>query len=100
VVEVPNHGLHEVRLNLALAPLDNPAVRLALQHATDRKQIIDVVFAGKATLAANSFISPDLAQWGSKAFPNPEFDIAKGRAVLQAAGFSWDGNGKLLYPKA
>lgn len=100
VVEVPNHGLHEVRLNLALAPLDNPAVRLALQHATDRKQIADVVFAGKATLAANSFISPDLKQWGSAAYPNPEFDIARGRAVLQAAGFGWDGGGKLLYPKS
>ncbi len=100
VVEVPNHGLHEVRLNLALAPLDNPAVRLALQHATDRKQLADVVFAGKATLAANSFISPDLKQWGSAAYPNPEFDIAKGRAVLQAAGFTWDAAGKLLYPKA
>ncbi len=100
VVEVANHGLHEVRLNLALAPLDNPALRTALQHATDRKQIIDVVFSGKATMATNSFISPDLKQWGSTAFPNPSFDIAKGRAVLQSAGFSWDGSGKLLNPKS
>ncbi len=99
VVEVPNHGIHEVRLNLALAPLDNPAMRLALQHATDRQQIIDVVFSGKATMATNSFVSPDLKQWGSSSFPNPSFDIAKGREVLQAAGYTWDGSGKLLYPK-
>lgn len=99
VVNVPNHGLHEVRLNLAMAPLDNPAVRLALQHATDRKQIADVVFAGNATLAVNSFVSPDLRAWGSAAHPNPEFDIDRGRAVLSAASFSWGDGGKLLYPK-
>lgn len=98
VVNTPNHGLHEARLNLAMAPLDNQAVRLALQHATDRQKIVDVVFAGNATPAANSPISPDLEQWGSSAFPNPEFDIEKGRAVLQEAGFTWDGDGKLLYP--
>ena len=99
VVKVPSHGLHEVRLNLGLAPLNNPAVRLALQHATNRKQIVDVVFSGGATVAMNSFISPELKTWGSEAFPNPDFDIEKGRAVLKTAGFSWDGNGKLLYPR-
>jgi peptide/nickel transport system substrate-binding protein len=98
VVNVPNHGLHEARLNLNLAPLDNPAFRLALQHATDRKQIVDVVFAGNATPAMNSLISPDLAGWNSAAIPNPEFSIEKARAVLQAAGFKWDSSGKLLYP--
>jgi peptide/nickel transport system substrate-binding protein len=98
VVNVPNHGLHEARLNLALAPLDNPAIRLALQHATDRKQMIDVVFAGQATPATNSLISPELADWKSQDLPNPEFSIEKARAVLKAAGFTWDANGKLLYP--
>ena len=98
-MNVPNHGVHEVRLNFDLAPLDNPAVRLALQHATNRKQIVDVVFSGAATVAVNSFISPDLKPWNSEAFPNPDFDIEKGRAGLKAAGFSWDNNGQLLYPK-
>jgi peptide/nickel transport system substrate-binding protein len=99
VAKVPSHGLHEVRLNLALAPLDNPKVRLALQHGTNRKQIVDVVYSGNATVAMNSFITPDLKEWGSAAFPNPDFDIEKGRAVLKAAGFAWDSTGKLLYPK-
>jgi peptide/nickel transport system substrate-binding protein len=71
VVNVPNHGLHEARLNLNLAPLDNPAFRLALQHATDRKQIVDVVFAGNATPAMNSLISPDLAWLEQRGYSQP-----------------------------
>lgn len=39
VVRTPTHGQHEVRLNLAMAPVSNKAFRTALQHVTDRKSV-------------------------------------------------------------
>jgi peptide/nickel transport system substrate-binding protein len=46
VVTVPSHGLHEARFNMEMAPTNDPKFRLALQHAINRPELIDVVFGG------------------------------------------------------
>jgi peptide/nickel transport system substrate-binding protein len=101
VVETKTHGCHEVRMNMALAPLNDPAFRLAIQHATDRKKLLTIVFGGAGTLGNNSYISPDLKEWANSELSSqvPEPSIPKARAVLQAAGYSWDSDNKLLFPK-
>jgi peptide/nickel transport system substrate-binding protein len=98
VVQAPTHGLHEIRFNLAMPPLENPALRLAIQHATDRKKYLDIVFSGAGTVGNNTLISPVLKQWSNPEAITPEPSIDKGRAVLKEAGFTWDGNGKLKLP--
>ncbi|WP_342643805.1 ABC transporter substrate-binding protein [Rhodoligotrophos ferricapiens] len=98
IVQTPTHGLHEIRFNLVMPPLDNPALRLALQHATDRKKYLDIIFSGAGTLANNSLITPVLKQWSNPDVPNPEPSLDKARQVLKDAGFTWDGNGKLKLP--
>ena len=97
---VRGHGMHEVRLNMAMAPCNNPAFRLALQHATDRKKLLDVIFAGSGTLSKGAPISPALTYWANPDLSLPEPSIDKARAVLKDAGFGWDGNGQLLMPAA
>jgi len=97
-VPVASHGMHEIRLNMELAPLNDPAFRLALQHATNRREIIDVVFGGLGSEALNSVITPANIFWANPGVPNPEFSIERARQVLADAGYAWDGDGRLLYP--
>lgn len=97
-VRVPSHGMHEIRLNMELAPADDPAFRLALQHATNRREMIDVVFAGLGSDALNSVITPANTFWANPNLPNPEYSIEKARQVLADAGYSWDGEGRLQFP--
>jgi peptide/nickel transport system substrate-binding protein len=99
-VRVGGHGMHEIRCNMAMAPCDNPAFRLAMQHATDRKKLLDVIFAGAGELSKGAPITPALTYWANPDIVLPEPSIDKARAVLKDAGFGWDGNGQLLMPSA
>jgi peptide/nickel transport system substrate-binding protein len=99
-VRTPTHGQHEIRFNLAMAPCDNPAFRLALQHATDRARLLEVIFAGGGVVSNGSPITPALTSWANLDLRVPEPSIDKARAVLKDAGFAWDGNGRLLMPVA
>jgi len=96
---VPSHGLHEARFNMEMAPVSDAKFRLALQHATNRKELVDVVFGGLAEQANNTFIAPASKFWTNPDVANVEFSIDKGRKVLAGAGYTWDGDGKLRYPK-
>jgi peptide/nickel transport system substrate-binding protein len=100
VVRAGNHGLHEIRLNCTTAPTSDPKFRLALQHATDRKQLLDIVFGGAGTVANNTFITPKQKFWSNPSVTNPPFGVDRAREVLKAAGYTWDADGKLRYPKA
>jgi peptide/nickel transport system substrate-binding protein len=98
VVRTPTHGHHEVRLNLSMVPCNNKAFRHALQHATDRKKILDIIFSGAGVVSRGAPITPALEAWA-----NPNIDgfapsIDKARAVLRDGGFGWNAQGKLLLP--
>jgi ABC-type dipeptide transport system, periplasmic component len=101
VVETKTHGCHEIRMNMAMAPLNDPAFRLALQHATDRKKLLTIVFGGAGTLSNNSYISPDLKEWTNTelAAKVPEPSLDKARAVLKTAGYTWGPDNKLRFPQ-
>jgi peptide/nickel transport system substrate-binding protein len=97
---VGGHGMHEIRLNLAMAPCNNPAFRLALQHVTDRQKLLDVIFAGAGVPSKGGPLTPALTAWANPDLKLPEPSPDKARAVLKDAGFGWDGNGHLLMPSA
>jgi peptide/nickel transport system substrate-binding protein len=99
-VRTPNHGNHEIRFNMAMAPCDNPAFRRALQHATDRGKLLEVICAGAGVASNGAPINPILTYWANPDIKAPEPSIDKARMVLKDAGFSWDGNGQLLMPAA
>ncbi len=99
VVRTPTHGVHEIRINLAMAPTSDPKFRQALQYATDRKQIADIVFGGAATTAGNTFITPLSKPWSNPHVPNVAPSLDKAREVLKSAGYTWNADGKLVYPK-
>ena len=99
-VRTPTHGMHEIRFNMALSPCDNPAFRKAMQHATDRQKLLDVIFAGAGVASHGAPITPALTFWANPDIKMPEPSIDLARSTLKDAGFSWDGNGQLLMPAA
>jgi peptide/nickel transport system substrate-binding protein len=98
VVRTPTHGQHEVRLNLSMAPCNNKAFRHALQHATDRKKILDIIFSGAGVVSHGAPITPALETWAVPNLKGYEPNIDKARAVLKDAGFTWNAQGKLMLP--
>jgi peptide/nickel transport system substrate-binding protein len=75
--------------------------RRAWHHSLDRDFLVKVVWEGSGRMpesntflvAGNPWNNPDLP-------PVPPFDLDKARAILKAAGYSWDGDGRLLYPSS
>jgi peptide/nickel transport system substrate-binding protein len=100
VVRTPTHGQHELRLNLAMAPTNNKAFRTALQHATDRKKLLDIIFSGAGVVSKGSPITPALESWANPDIAGPEPSIDRARTVLRDAGFTWNAQGKLVMPAA
>ena len=98
VVRTPTHGQHEVRMNLTMAPCSNKAFRHALQHATDRKKILDIIFSGAGVVSKGAPITPALETWASPDLKPFEPSIDKARSVLRDAGFTWNAQGKLMLP--
>jgi peptide/nickel transport system substrate-binding protein len=76
--------------------LRDPAFRVALDYAIDRDKIVSLVYSGRAApgytmITTNTWRDPDF-HWEPPAGVKRPFDIAKGNALLDAAGYK-DTNG-------
>ncbi len=71
-------------LNMAKKPFDDVRVRKALNHAIDRKLIIDRILAGRAT-ALNGVMSPDAFAFND-ALPEYKHDAVLAKKLLAEAG--------------
>ena len=80
----PYLGTYFYRLNVTVPPLDNPAVREALNWAIDRGEIVSKVSLGEE-IPATAMVPPMLSN-----YPVTDavgFDPAKAQALLAAAGY-------------
>jgi peptide/nickel transport system substrate-binding protein len=83
---VPLTGfLYLLSINTTKAPWNNKAARQALQHAVDRKRIVDTVLQGKGDPRNLPWPSNSEAYEASKANSTP-FDLDKAKSMLTAAG--------------
>lgn len=98
VVSTMDIGMRFLAFNLRRPPFDDAAVRHALNMATNKKAIRSVVYKGYATIA-DSFVSPALEFWYNPEVPKWDYNIKAAREALAKAGFEWDADGRLLYPK-
>ncbi|MBI2874927.1 MAG: hypothetical protein HYY09_07540 [Firmicutes bacterium] len=80
------------------SPTANYAFRLALSQTIDYKTIVDVILKGYGVPGAG-FIAPGNPFWHNPNVKWPEFDIAKAKQTLKDAGYSWDSEGRLHFPK-
>lgn len=75
------------------ASLNDPAVRLAIAHAIDKQQIVNVAYLGYAE-PATTIIPTSLGDWHNSDIQDVPFDIAAGNRVLEEAGYvDRDGDG-------
>jgi peptide/nickel transport system substrate-binding protein len=73
--------------------LQDRNVRLALAHATDKQNIIDVLLLGLGTPGL-TLIPDSLGQWYNNTIQDYEFDTAKANQILDDAGYmDTDGDG-------
>ncbi len=93
----PSHMVYETRPDIRKKPFDDVNFRKAVYHAFDRRPFINF-FAGQAIEASNTPISPLNKFWHNPNLPAPEYNLDKAREVLRKAGYSWNSEGKLLFP--
>ncbi len=81
------------------APMGDRAFRLALATAADQTQVQTNIFKGFAEIA-DSHVSKALEFWHDPDLKDySKSDIAGAKQILADAGYEWDAEGHLLYPK-
>ncbi len=90
-----NHQLIEINMPRYYAVFFNPAaqplfkekiIRTALELATDKKNIIEKVFEGKAMII-NQVLMPTMSAYEPKINAAEEFSAEKSREILESAGW-------------
>jgi len=94
VVTGPGLGLRCLRFNVSdetassgHAALRDPRVRLAIAHAVDKQQLIDLALGGTG-MRGLSIIPPALRTWFDASLEDVSFDLPAARGLLDAGGYS------------
>lgn len=75
-----------VELNTAFAPLDNPKVRLALNYALPKDEIVSTIFQGYGSKL--EAVMPGFYPGATDAYFKYGYDLEKAKALLAEAGFA------------
>lgn len=98
-LEIPSHGSMLVWLNNQKAPFTDPAFRKAMRVATSKERAAVEGWLGFAVPAGEGPVPKQLGMWYNTDLPEITFDIEAARAALEQAGYGWDAQGRLHYPK-
>ena len=91
-------GFQYFAFNVRYEPFDDVNFRQAVAHVIPQQFIIDNIYNGFAA-PADSFVSAALEYWRQcDDLPTYDFSIDGARDLLSSAGYSWDDDGRLLYP--
>ncbi|MCM3569456.1 ABC transporter substrate-binding protein [Neobacillus mesonae] len=85
IIERPSMNIGYIGLTTTRKPLDNKLVRQAINHAIDKKTIIDAFYGGKALPAKNPM--PPSIEGYNDAIEDYPFDLEKAKALLKEAGY-------------
>lgn len=83
--EYAGQALTYVAPNILRKPFDDVRVRQAMNYATDRQSIIDVVYEGQAIPATSPF--PNIMPSWDKDLDIYKYDVEKAKALLVEAGY-------------
>ncbi|GHI00179.1 ABC transporter substrate-binding protein [Neobacillus kokaensis] len=84
IIERPSMNVGYLGLTTTRKPFDNKLVRQAINHAIDKKTIIDAFYGGKA-LAAKNPMPPSIEGYNDAIQEYP-YDLEKAKALLKEAG--------------
>jgi peptide/nickel transport system substrate-binding protein len=85
VVEEASTSPYDLQFNTSIPPLNNKLAREALYYATNSKQIVDKLFAGKYPLT-QSFTSPGGLFYQPKVPGYIGYNLAKAKAIVKQLG--------------
>ena len=95
-VQIPSHGSDVLLFNVRQRPFSDPQLRLALNHAIPRQQILEELYTGYGNLGA-SLIAPANEVWTHPELAPYPYDLNQAREILERAGYGWDRRGRLCY---
>jgi peptide/nickel transport system substrate-binding protein len=96
--EVKTNGYSAVRYNTSKTVFMHTAIRQACSYAVPYKRIVDEIYDGYAGLSSSS-ITPVNSFWHNNELEAPEYNLEKARQILTDAGFLWDKDGRLCFPR-
>ncbi len=85
IIERPSMNVGYLGLTTTRKPFDNKLVRQAINHAIDKKTIIEAFYGGKAEAAKNPM--PPSIEGYNDAIQEYPYDLDKAKALLKEAGF-------------
>jgi peptide/nickel transport system substrate-binding protein len=86
LTKTPDLSYHVLQLNARNKPLDNLGVRLAIQCAIDRKQVLDTAALGEGTVVGP--VTSPAYKSDPNSRPCPNRDVAKAKSLLAQAGYA------------
>jgi peptide/nickel transport system substrate-binding protein len=73
--------------------------RRAWHHSIDREFLVNVCWEGEGRIPiSNTFFVEGNPWYNPDLPPIPQYDLKLARQVLKEAGYSWDSEGRLIYP--
>jgi peptide/nickel transport system substrate-binding protein len=97
-LELPTHASQLVWVNNQKAPFTDVAFRHALRMATNKQRIAIEAYQGFGVQASSGPVPNQLKRWHNADLEQVPFDIDGARAILEEAGYGWDGQGRLHFP--
>lgn len=94
VISVPDFGYYHLTFNLRRGALGDRALRRALTYAMDRERMVNVLLDGRGEVGT-TVVAPVNAFWHNAFAERFDYDMDAARAELEAAGYSWDAQGRL-----
>jgi peptide/nickel transport system substrate-binding protein len=83
----PYLNVQFLAFNQAIPPFDNPALRMAVQHAINKEAVAEVIAAGNYTLGAGP-IAPTLIGYDPALADRYAYDPAQAQSLIAEAGLS------------
>lgn len=89
----------DVHLNQTVPLLRDKVFRKALSHATDKEGFVEGVLGGRGqAIEGQNLLSPMLTPFYNGDIPSYDYDVEGARTTLQQAGYTFDGEGNLVWP--
>jgi peptide/nickel transport system substrate-binding protein len=99
MVRTPDINWFHGVVTISRLPWRDFEFRRAWQHSLDRDFLVKVCWEGEGRVPASNTFFVDTNPWHNPHLPPlPKYDLKLARQILKDAGYSWDGDGRLVYP--
>jgi len=99
IVRTTDIGWYHLVPRISWLPWRDIEFRRAWHHSIDRKFLVDVVWEGGGRIPKSNTFLVEGNPFHNPNLPSiPQYDLKAARQILKDAGYSWDKEGRLVYP--